>query len=119
LAELAKLRRDAVSAPAERELFDLSGAIREEEAWREHEELLGLNKVDRLSRDGVVDDFKKNVETQIDAEDTETHYNLGIAYKEMGLFDDAVAEFDKAMNNPGRLVDSLTLKGTCLFEREF
>jgi tetratricopeptide (TPR) repeat protein len=117
LAELAKLRQDTVSAPEERELFDLPGAIREEESWREHEELPGLNEVDRLSLDDVVDDFKKNVETQIDAEDTETHYNLGIAYKEMGLFDDAVAEFDKAMKNPGRLVDSLTLKGTCLFEK--
>lgn len=117
LAELATLRQEAVSAPAEHELFDLPGAIRDEEAWREDEEMQGLNEVDRLSLDGVVDDFKKNVETQIDAEDTETHYNLGIAYKEMGLFDDAIGEFDKAMKNPGRLVDSLTLKGTCLFEK--
>ena len=116
LAELATLRREAVSASAEHELFDLPGAIRDEEAWREYEEMPGLAEVDHLSFDGG-DDFKKNVETQIDAEDTETHYNLGIAYKEMGLLDDAVAEFDKAMKNSGRLVDSLTLKGTCLFEK--
>jgi tetratricopeptide (TPR) repeat protein len=35
----------------------------------------------------------------------------------MGLLDEAVAEFDKAMNNPARLADSLTLKGICLFEK--
>jgi tetratricopeptide (TPR) repeat protein len=117
LTELATLRQEAVSAPAEHELFDLPVALRNKEGWQEHEELPGLKAVDRLSLDGIADDFKINVETQIDAEDTETHYNLGIAYKEMGLFDDAVAEFDKAMKNPGRLVDSLTLKGTCLFEK--
>ncbi len=30
-------------------------------------------------------------------EDYETHYNLGTAYKEMGLFDDAVEEFQEAV----------------------
>jgi tetratricopeptide (TPR) repeat protein len=117
LAELATLRQEAVIAPAEHKLFDLPVALRNKAGWQGHEVMSGLNEVDHLSLDGIVDDFKMNVETQIDAEDTETHYNLGIAYKEMGLFDDAVAEFDKAMKNPGRLVDSLTLKGTCLFEK--
>ncbi|HXV21276.1 MAG TPA: tetratricopeptide repeat protein [Desulfuromonadales bacterium] len=117
LAELATLRQEAVIAPAEHQLFDLPVASRNNEGWQGHAVMSGLDEVDHLGLDGIVDDFKMNVETQIDAEDTETHYNLGIAYKEMGLFDDAVAEFDKAMKNPGRLVDSLTLKGTCLFEK--
>lgn len=30
-----------------------------------------------------------------DDEDLETHYNLGIAYREMGLFDEAIGEFQK------------------------
>lgn len=53
---------------------------------------------------------------EISTEDAESHYNLGIAYKEMGLVDDALAEFDKAMKNPARLVDSLALKAMCLAE---
>ena len=28
-------------------------------------------------------------------EDLETHYNLGIAYREMGLLDEAIGEFQK------------------------
>lgn len=54
---------------------------------------------------------------QIAADDAESHFNLGIAYKEMGLIDDAIGEFDQARKHPGRLVDSLTLKGLCLVER--
>jgi tetratricopeptide (TPR) repeat protein len=54
--------------------------------------------------------------SSISQEDSESHFNLGIAYKEMGLLDDAVAEFNKAMRHPARLVDSLTLKGVCLAE---
>ena len=30
-----------------------------------------------------------------DDEDLETHYNLGIAYREMGLLDEAISEFQK------------------------
>ena len=37
--------------------------------------------------------FKKGVEEQAGREDSDTHYNLGIAYKEMGLLDEAIAEF--------------------------
>ncbi|MEZ4598935.1 MAG: tetratricopeptide repeat protein [Syntrophotaleaceae bacterium] len=67
--------------------------------------------------DGSLSEFKKGLENQISAEDTETHYNLGIAYKEMGLLDDAIEQFEKAMLDPGRRVDCLTLKGVCLVQK--
>jgi tetratricopeptide (TPR) repeat protein len=35
----------------------------------------------------------------------------------MGLLDEAVAEFDKAVINPARRVGCLTLKGICLTEK--
>ncbi|AMV72621.1 hypothetical protein JCM30471_11380 [Desulfuromonas carbonis] len=54
---------------------------------------------------------------QIDLEDAESHYNLGIAYKEMGLTDDAIVEFDKAARSPARALDAITLKGICLVEK--
>ena len=54
---------------------------------------------------------------QVDLEDAESHYNLGIAYKEMGLTDDAIAEFDKAARSPARALDAVTLKGICLAEK--
>ena len=54
---------------------------------------------------------------QIDSEDGESHFNLGIAYKEMGLLDDAINEFGKALQYPSRALDALTLKGLCLVEK--
>ena len=33
-----------------------------------------------------------------DKDDLETHYNLGVAYREMGLTDEAISEFQKVAN---------------------
>ncbi|MEA3363983.1 MAG: hypothetical protein U9Q61_12045 [Thermodesulfobacteriota bacterium] len=55
--------------------------------------------------------FKTDVDEQIAADDMESHYNLGIAYREMGLLDDAISEFEKAEQEPARYVDCQTLKG--------
>lgn len=57
--------------------------------------------------------FKTDVDEQIAADDMESHYNLGIAYREMGLLEDAIGEFDKALKEPSRYVDCQTLKGLC------
>ncbi|WP_305041791.1 tetratricopeptide repeat protein [Geoalkalibacter sp.] len=76
-----------------------------------------LSHVEQARLEGDLSRFKKVLESQIDAGDAETHFNLGIAFKEMGLLDDAVAEFDQAMKNMTRRLDSLTLKGICLAEK--
>ncbi|BCR05158.1 hypothetical protein DESUT3_22270 [Desulfuromonas versatilis] len=74
-------------------------------------------RADRFGLDTALGEFKKGVQSQIDVDDCESHYNLGIAYKEMGLLDDAIAEFDHALRNPDRRVDCLTLKGVCLISK--
>ena len=44
----------------------------------------------------VFQDFRNELGEMEDAdEDLETHYNLGIAYREMGLLDEAIGEFQK------------------------
>jgi tetratricopeptide (TPR) repeat protein len=72
---------------------------------------------EKLRLDGSLNEFKKGLESQIEAEDTETHYNLGIAYKEMGLLDEAIDQFEKAKQDIERRVDCLTLKGACLVQK--
>ncbi len=62
---------------------------------------------------GQFSEFKKVVDNQLEKDDTETHYNLGIAYKEMCLFDDAINEFQTASMDPLRKVDCLTLQAIC------
>ncbi len=79
--------------------------------------LQGLEDRERSRLDGSFSEFKKGLENQVSAEDTETHYNLGIAYKEMGLLDDAISQFDKVMVDPQRRIDCLTLKGVCLVQK--
>ena len=61
--------------------------------------------------------FKRGVEANVEEEDFQSHYDLGIAYKEMGLLDEAIAEFQKALRSPeGRLKASEAL-GLCFFEK--
>ncbi|MFO7577184.1 MAG: tetratricopeptide repeat protein, partial [Pelovirga sp.] len=55
--------------------------------------------------------FRTDVDEQIAADDMESHYNLGIAYREMGLLDDAISEFEKAQRDPSRFADCQMLKG--------
>jgi len=119
LAEVENRRRHAapVEAPAGEDFLDLAAEILDDGALRATENLPGVDDLDRFRFDGVFSEFKKGIESQIDSEDTESHYNLGIAYKEMGLLDDAIAEFAKAMVNPARRVDCLTLQGICLAEK--
>jgi tetratricopeptide (TPR) repeat protein len=62
--------------------------------------------------------FKRGIEQNLDAEDFQSHYDLGVAFKEMGLLDEAVAEFQKALRSPeGRLRTSEAL-GVCFYEKE-
>ncbi len=62
------------------------------------------------------DDLTQKLVSELDSADTESHYNLGIAYKEMGLYDEAIAEFDKAAQDPARHLDCITLTGQCHLE---
>ena len=63
------------------------------------------------------DAFKRGIDENIDAEDYQAHYDLGVAFKEMGLLDEAIAEFQKALRSPeGRLKTSEAL-GTAFFEK--
>ena len=72
---------------------------------------------DVLDVESVFAQFKKGVEEQIGMEDSDTHYELGIAYKEMGLLDDAVHEFELARTNPQRECVAHTLIGLCHVEK--
>jgi pilus assembly protein FimV len=63
----------------------------------------------------VFNQFKKGVEQTVRPEDTDTHYDLGIAYKEMGLVDDAIHEFEVALAGQvhAKEVSCLTMIGLC------
>jgi tetratricopeptide (TPR) repeat protein len=65
----------------------------------------------------ILEQFKRGIEQNLDSEDYEAHYDLGIAFKEMGLLDEAIAEFQKALRSPeGRLRTSEAL-GICFYDK--
>jgi tetratricopeptide (TPR) repeat protein len=64
----------------------------------------------------VFSEFKKGVSATLGEGDQEAHYDLGIAYREMGLLDDALGEFRTAMSKPARRVDCLHMLGLCLVD---
>lgn len=100
----------AAALPAEDEFVELDAEVFAE---IEAEEAESAADYDKYSLDGLFSEFKKELDQQLDEEDTETHYNLGIAFMEMGLYDDAIAEFQAAAHDPRRKLDCITLQGVC------
>lgn len=72
---------------------------------------------EEVSLEQIFREFKKGVEQQLSPEDYETHYNLGIAYKEMGLTDEAIGEFQIASKDPSRAVECCSMLGLCFLEK--
>jgi tetratricopeptide (TPR) repeat protein len=71
---------------AEDEFFDLASELEEE--LRQEESIDGeelLLPGDEESIEDIVEGFKKGMAETLSDEDFDTHYNLGIAYREMGL----------------------------------
>ncbi len=115
LEQIRGLRSESAGKDSGEGFFDLASEVLDEIDIPQSESTSSRN--DRFGLEGEFSKFKKGVEAQIDSDDAEAHYNLGIAYKEMGLIGDAIAEFDHAMRDPARTVDCLTLKGMCFVEK--
>jgi tetratricopeptide (TPR) repeat protein len=61
--------------------------------------------------------FKQGVAENVDAEDYQSHYDLAIAYKEMGLLDEAISEFQKALGSPTNRVPTYEALGQCFLDK--
>ena len=62
--------------------------------------------------------FKQGIAENVEDEDHQSHYDLGVAYKEMGLLDEAIAEFQKALRAPSNRVPTYEALGQCFIEKE-
>ncbi len=99
----------------EDDFFDLAAEL-EEELDEESDEIVSLSEEEQ-SLEEIFREFKKGVEQQLDSEDYDTHYNLGIAYKEMGLIDEAIGEFQLASKDIQRAVECASMLGLCFLEK--
>ena len=98
----------------EDDFFDLAAELESE--LEEDDEIVSLSEEEQ-SLEEIFKEFKKGVEQQLDSEDYDTHYNLGIAYKEMGLTDEAIGEFQLASKDPKRAVECASMLGLCFLEK--
>jgi tetratricopeptide (TPR) repeat protein len=106
---------------ASADFVDFSAMVLEESAPKDTR-----MRIDRRDPEGddeqrefreILEQFKRGIEQNLDTEDYQAHYDLGVAFKEMGLLDEAIAEFQKALRAPeGRLRTSEAL-GICFYDK--
>jgi tetratricopeptide (TPR) repeat protein len=65
----------------------------------------------------MLEKFKAGVAANVDDEDFDSHYDLGVAYKEMGLIDEAIAEFQKALRGATQRIRAYEALGQCFIDR--
>jgi len=63
-----------------------------------------------------INDLKASIQREHDEQEYETHYNLGIAYKEMGLIPEAIKEFELAFQGNHRFQDASSMLASCYKE---
>jgi pilus assembly protein FimV len=93
------------------DLFGAQAAVAEEPPPQDGTDLGDAGLAD------IFKEFKKGVDKQLGKEDYDTRYNLGIAYKEMGLIDEAIAEFQLAAKDENRLLECASMLGICFMEK--
>jgi tetratricopeptide (TPR) repeat protein len=62
--------------------------------------------------------FKQGISENVEDDDHEAHYDLGVAYKEMGLVDEAIAEFQKALRGTQNRARTFEALGQCFLEKK-
>jgi tetratricopeptide (TPR) repeat protein len=111
----------AAAASMDSEFVNLGDWLRDDEAPKdtrmivEEKEPTGDEEADFQD---MLRKFKQGISENVDEEDHQSHYDLGVAYKEMGLLDEAIAEFQKALRAPTSRVPTYEALGQCFMEKE-
>lgn len=107
------------SEPEEMDGFlDIADDLRMELAEEMGESAEATPEDGPVSFEEIFSQFKKGIEETLGDEEYETHYNLGIAYKDMGLYDDAIREFESGARDPSLARDSFSLMAMCYVEKK-
>ena len=104
----------------EDDFFDLAAELEQElgqeELFPGGESTTVMQQAEQSLED-IVEGFKKGVAEHLSPTDYDTHFNLGIAYREMGLLDEAIGEFQVAAKDPGHLVLCCSMLGLCFLDK--
>lgn len=73
---------------------------------------------------GLLEELGEGPETQTGGDDPQTHYDLGVAFREMSLLDEAIGEFQKVVKGaqkgkyPPNFLQACTLLATCFMDKQ-
>ena len=117
--------RPVASAPSESlfdeedDFFDLAAQLEQELSQEDlfHGGESLLVQPAEQSLEEIVEGFKKGVAEHLSPTDYDTHFNLGIAYREMGLLDEAIGEFQIAAKDARHLVLCCSMLGLCFLDK--
>lgn len=114
-------REKAAAAMADEGFVDLGSMLRDESSRRDTR--MRVNRREPKDQDEqrefheILEQFKRGIDENLESDDYQSHYDLGVAFKEMGLLDEAIGEFQKALRaSEGRLRTSEAL-GVAFFEK--
>jgi tetratricopeptide (TPR) repeat protein len=76
-----------------------------------------INSDGLIDLEEIIDEFKQGISNSISGEDYESHYDLGMAYMEMGLHDEAISEFRIAQKGAPMELKCLEMIALCFLEK--
>jgi tetratricopeptide (TPR) repeat protein len=61
----------------------------------------------------IIREFQEGIDTAVPIDDYNTHYDLGIAYMEMGLYRESLSEFEQVLKSPDFRMKAREMLGRC------
>lgn len=111
------LELDPENAEAKETLEKLTGSADEQkaiiEALKTEKEVKIASKTTTVKE--IIGEAKEQIRKQISTEDVLEHYDLGVAYMEMELYESAIEELGITLSNPDFFEDSIRLIYECFF----
>ncbi|MBI5535451.1 MAG: tetratricopeptide repeat protein [Deltaproteobacteria bacterium] len=106
------------SPPVEDHSFDIAASLSALDEYDAPQKPQGAGAfTNPVDVEEVFAKFKEGVAKQVSDTDSQSHYDLGVAYKEMGLTKDALAEFEMAARDPTKECVCQSMIGMMLMEQ--
>jgi tetratricopeptide (TPR) repeat protein len=111
--------RPPLAPSGDEDFVNLSDWLREDEPAKSTRMVAADEEEPQEQQDfeDMLTKFKQGVTSNVDDTDHESHYDLGVAYKEMGLLDEAISEFQKALRGAEQRVRTYEALGQCFVEK--
>ncbi|HET6761741.1 MAG TPA: tetratricopeptide repeat protein [Gemmatimonadaceae bacterium] len=107
--------------PVDDNFVDMANWLREESGPRSYRMVAeeDPNREEGTEADftDMLEKFKAGVAANVDDEDFDSHYDLGVAYREMGLIDEAIFQFQKALRGATQRIRAYEALGQCFIDR--